>query len=748
MKFTIITTALLSASTAIAQYNCPPYYPAPRGGWVPSWSDSYTKAQALVSGMSLAAKDGPLGVRYADLITAFPAGITTGATWDKDLMYQRANAMGAEFRGKGIHVLLGPSGVGARESVKGIQDNGVQATIKHFIANEQGHYRGGDGFASNAISANVDDRTMHEVYLWPFAEGVRAGVASVMCSHNMLLNGILKDELGFQGFVMADWLAQRSGVGSALAGMDQSQPGDGNSWANGISLWGRELPSWYQLGQDTGYPELSFSSWTKADDDVMDKGANAGPTIRVNSHVNIQGSHAAIARAVARDSITLLKNTGNVLPLTTSDVIRVFASDACPNPGGMNSCTDRGCNQGVLGMGWGSGTADYPYLTTPIEAITGKASNVQSILTDPVTTQVTDMAKIASAKCLVFISSNSGEGYITVEGHSGDRNDFNPWHNGDALVQAVAGDCANTIVVIHSVGPINMEKFSDLANVKAIVLAHLPGQEAGSSLVDVLFGDYSPSGKLPYTIAKQPNDYGASADTIRSGSGAIQSTFTEGLYIGYKYFDKNSITPGYEFGFGLSYTTFSFSDLKITTTGAPTGLPPARSAKGAVPTYATTIPPASEAAWPAAITTRIAKYVYPYLDNPSTITSGSYPYPSGYSTTEHPAPAAGGDQGGNPALGDVIYTVTATITNTRSRTGKNTGFDTPIHQLRGFSKVEIADLSVWDVVRQNWVTPGAGAGGYTVWVGDSSRNLPLSCKTTGEHGTCGDYCGFFELLEC
>lgn len=115
----------------------------------------------------------------------------------------------------------------------------------------------------------------------------------------------------------------------------------------------RIVAAWYQLGQDTGYPATSFSAWTKSDFDVMYKGANTGASIRVNSHINVQAAHATTARAVARDGIALLKNTGNVLPLSTSDVIRVFGSDAGANPSGPNGCSDRGCNQGVLGMGWG-----------------------------------------------------------------------------------------------------------------------------------------------------------------------------------------------------------------------------------------------------------------------------------------------------------------------------------------------------------------------------------------------------------
>lgn len=204
---------------------------------------------------SLCLQDGPLGIRMVRNATAFPAGITVGATWNKGLMYDRGRAHGFEARLKGIHILLGPSmgpfgrlpaggrnwegfgpdpvlqGVAASQTIRGIQDSGVIATAKHYVGNEQEHYRQPWEWGTrSAISSNIDDRTLHEIYAWPFAESVRAGVASVMCSYNQvnnsyacqnsrLLNGILKDELGFQGFVQSDWLAQRSGVASALAGL-------------------------------------------------------------------------------------------------------------------------------------------------------------------------------------------------------------------------------------------------------------------------------------------------------------------------------------------------------------------------------------------------------------------------------------------------------------------------------------------------------------------------------------------------
>jgi hypothetical protein len=302
----------------------PPWYPSPPGGTASSlmekvnittgtgWSQDLcvgnTAPAVSVGFPALCLQDGPLGLRFSDHSTAFPAGITVGATWNKDLMYRRGKAHGKEARLKGINVILGPAmgplgrmpaggrnwegfgsdpvlqGVAAGHTIKGIQEEGVIATAKHLLLNEQEHFRQSFEWGlPNAMSANAGERAVHELYLWPFAESVRAGVGSVMCSYNMLnnsyacgnsmlMNGWLKDELGFQGFVQSDWLAQRSGVASALAGLDVSMPGDGLLWMNGESLWGPQLSiavlngslpvqrlddmvtrvvaAWYQMGQD------------------------------------------------------------------------------------------------------------------------------------------------------------------------------------------------------------------------------------------------------------------------------------------------------------------------------------------------------------------------------------------------------------------------------------------------------------------------------------------------------------------
>jgi beta-glucosidase len=168
--------------------------------------------------------------------------------------------------------------------------------------------------------------------------------------------------------------------------------------------------------------------------------------------------------------------------------------------------------------------------------------------------------------CFAFVKSDSGEGYIIVDGNKGDRNNLTAWQAGDQLIATVARSCSNTIVVVHSVGQINMETWADHPNVTAILWASLPGQESGNSLVDVLYGEINPSGRLPFTIAKNDRDY--SSRIIfppNSGSDFVApfDNFPEALLVDYRAFDARNITPRYEFGFGLSYTTFNVVSCSI-----------------------------------------------------------------------------------------------------------------------------------------------------------------------------------------
>ncbi|XXH00602.1 hypothetical protein Hte_006950 [Hypoxylon texense] len=820
-----------------------PYYPTPYGGWADDWSESYEKATSLVSQMTLAEKvnitagTGLYMVREETLIQI--AGISTGATFNKELIYERGVAIGAEFRGKGANFYLGPS-VGAlgrkprggrnwegfgsdpvlqakagSQTIKGVQDQGVIATLKHLIANEQELYRMYQLGVQQAYSSNIDDRTLHELYLWPFAEGVHSGVGSIMASYNAIngsaasqnsyiLNGLLKDELGFQGLVMTDWLAQISGVASALAGLDLSMPGDtvgNNIPLDGYSNWMYELTrsvlngsvpvdrlndmttrvvaAWYQLGQDKDYPPPNFSSNTADREGPLYPGALFSPVGVVNEYVNVQADHKVVAKQVAQEAITLLKNNGSFLPLSTSSPLFVFGTDAQADPQGVNSCTDKSCNRGLLGMGWGSGSANYPYLDDPISSLKRKVTNVTYYATDSFPTVP---APTSSDVAIVFVSSDSGENSYTVENNHGDRDasGLTLWHGGDDLIQKAAAKYSNVVVVIHTVGPVTMESWIDLPSVKAVLVAHLPGQEAGDSLTEVLYGEASPSGHLPYSIPVSESDYPASVSLVATPTlSQIQDTYSEGLYIDYRHLNKEGIKPRFAFGHGLSYADFSFSNASITAVTALSAVPPTRPTKPASPVAGlnATIPAAAEAYWPSNFD-RIWRFLYSWLPAGEadaayavgSTGSASYPYPDGYSSAQRSdgGPPAGGPSGGNPALWDVAYTVRVTVTNSAAARlgGKavaqayvqfpaDAGVDTPVIQLRDFAKTGAAlapggsetlelslsrkDLSVWDAASQNWVVP-APEGRYGVWVGGASDDTPVVCYTdtlTCEVGVAG-----------
>jgi hypothetical protein len=331
-------------------------------------------------------------------------------------------------------------------------------------------------------------------------------------------------------------------------------------------------------------------------------------------------------------------------------------------------------------------------------------------------------------------------------------------------VQAAAAKFSNVVVVIHTVGPLVLEPWIDLPSVKSVLVAHLPGQEAGDSLTEILFGEATPSGHLPYSIPVSEDDYPASTDLITfEFLGQAQDTYTEGLYIDYRYLNKNGKTPRFAFGHGLSYTTFELSSISLTSATKLSIIPPARPAKATsvVASLNQTIPGASEAYYPTGFTT-VWRYLYSYLDSGEADAAyavgqsdATYAYPAGYSGTQTAGPAAGGANGGNPALWDVAYTISLTVANTGSGNfpGKavvqayvqfpsDSPYDTPVIQLRDFVKtgslapgegetVELSltrkDLSVWDTELQNWVVP---SGEFNIWVGEASDSLGWVCSTS------------------
>ncbi|RAL59327.1 hypothetical protein DID88_006932 [Monilinia fructigena] len=612
---------------------------------------------------SLCMQDSPVGVRFADFNSVFSSGQSVAATFDRGLMYARGYAMGQEHKAKGVTVQLGPvagplgrapqggrnwegfspdpvlTGVGIAETIKGIQDAGIIACAKHFIGNEQEHFRQAPeaiGFGYNiteSVSSNIDDVTMHETYLWPFADAVRAGVGSVMCSYNQvnnsyscqnskMLNNLLKGELGFQGFVMSDWQAQHSGAASAVAGLDMTMPGDI------LSLTPEKSPN--------------FSSWTLDTYGPSHYAANKDYK-QVNWHVDVRGDHAKLIRDIGARSTVLLKNIKNALPLSKPKFLAVIGEDAGGNAYGPNGCPDRGCDNGTLGMAWGSGSSNFPYLVTPDTALQNQAladgTVYQSILDNYATSEI---------EALLFTPLD--------------------------LLWLVIGMTMRTSQ--QSCGLV------------------VPGQESGNSITDVLYGKANPAARTPFTWGPTRESYGT--DILyepNNGELAPQDDFTR----------SNTYTPS-----------------TGTTEAAPT-----------FGTFSTNL---DDYVFPNGSYPYVYQYIYPYLNTSDAAASSAdihygqnaseFLPPKATDGSAQPIHAAGGAPGGNPALYDVLYTVTAQIHNSGSIAGEEVpqlyvslgGPNDPLVVLRGFERLSIdagstttftvdltrRDLSNWDTVTQNW----------------------------------------------
>lgn len=655
------------------------------------------------------------------------------------------------------------------------------------------------GFGYNiteAYSSNIDDTTLHELYLWPFADAVRAGVGSVMCSYNQInntyacqnskiLNNILKNELGFQGFVMSDWQAQHAGVSTALSGLDMAMPGD-TLFNTGMGFWGTNLtlavlngtlPEWrlddmvlrimtpyFHVGLTLDEPIINFSSFTSDTYGPLHYAVGQDYQ-QVNWHVDVRGNHGDLIREIGARSTVLLKNTG-ALPLNKPKFVAVIGEDAGASASGPNACSDRGCDNGTLAMAWGSGSANFAYLVTPDSALQAQAiadqTRYESITDNYATDQITALVSQPLVTAIVFVNADSGEGYISVDGNLGDRNNLTLWQSGDALVKNVSAQCNNTIVVIHSTGAVLVTDWYESPNVTAILWAGIPGEQSGNSITDVLYGKVNPAARTPFTWGSSREEYGT--DVLyepNNGQNAFgseeydapQINFEEGVFIDYRAFDKRNITPIYEFGFGLSYTTFEYSDLKIngsfsTVYTATSGFTAAAPVFG---NYSTDL---NDYLFPSDLR-YVSEYIYPYLNTTDAATasadpdyglnSSSWLPPNAVDSSPQPLLGAGGAPGGNPALYDVLFTVQATVTNTGDLDGEEVpqlyislgGPNDPKVALRGFERLSIdkgasaiftaeltrRDLSNWDTVAQNWVISNATK---TVYVGSSSRKLPLS----------------------
>ncbi|PHH85068.1 hypothetical protein CDD83_931 [Cordyceps sp. RAO-2017] len=506
--------------------------------------------------------------------------------------------MGREFRAKGVNVILGPNAgplgrtpLGGRNWEAFSVDpylSGQLVAETHFIGNEQESYRR-PYWGVEAASSNIDDRTLREHYLWPFVDGLRAGAGSVMCAYNRLngtyscehgrlLNDLLKTSLAFRGFVLLDWNA-RHGLDSANAGLDMVMP-LGGAWGRNLTRAVRDgsvsearltdmatriIAAWYLVGQDRldfPPPGIGMKKLTEAHEPVEARDPASKPVLlegAVAGHVLVKNKDGALPLR-ARPAMLSVYGYDAAAP-RTKNVDAVFQLGYTSSPDmaqavlGTERHFDQAAREGTIVVGGRAGANAPPYISDPLSAIQQRAEADGTWVN-------WDLASLepevngATEACLVFINAMATEGWD----REGLRDEVS-----DGLVLHVAARCANTIVVVHAAGVRLVDRWIEHANVTAAVLAHLPGQDSGRALVRLLYGEANFSGRLPYTLARNESDYPVYAPCGRGEGGSTdpQCDYAEGVYLDYRAFDARNATPRYEFGFGLSYTSFAYSSLAV-----------------------------------------------------------------------------------------------------------------------------------------------------------------------------------------
>lgn len=504
--------------------------------------------------------------------TALPSGIALAATWNPGLIENVGLVIGQEARTLNKDMMLAPcvniqrTPYGGRnfESfgedphlasrmavayIKGVQSQGVIATVKHFAANNQ-------EFQRRDISVGIDERVLHEIYFPAFRAAVQeAGVWSVMSAYNKLngtwcsenpylLTDILRTRWGFKGFVVSDWGAVHTTVETANAGLDIEMPRE--------KFFTRELL----------LPAISSGHVKQAViDDKVRRMLRAMFSIGLFDRSESDGGpvdtpeQRAVARTTAAQGIVLLKNTGAVLPLM---------------PHKIHSVAVIGPNAAVARVGGGGSAMVRPaYAASPLAGVRLRAGTrfkvgyaLGCVMEGEETKGAPSSADLiqeatslaATSDVAVIFVGNS----LMIESEGFDRKSLNLPAGQDELIEAVAKTNKNTIVVLNVGAPVLMGHWID--QVPAVVNAWFGGEEIGNAIADVLFGDANPSGKLPITFPKEWKDSPAYG-RYPGENGSVN--YDEGLYVGYRHFDKHNVEPQFPFGYGLSYTTFTYSDLKV-----------------------------------------------------------------------------------------------------------------------------------------------------------------------------------------
>jgi beta-glucosidase-like glycosyl hydrolase/uncharacterized protein involved in high-affinity Fe2+ transport len=612
-------------------------------------------------------EDGPSGVGDGNGgVTAFPDGENAAATFDPTLVQQEGAAMGAEFAGKGANISLGPTTNLVRDprwgrtyetygedpylagqitsaEVEGIQSQDVMAMVKHVAAYDQETYPNGND------NETVSQQALEELYLAPFQTAAeQAAPGAMMCSYavvngnpscvsgQMMLQG-LDNQANYGGFITSDWGAAGNAVGAAEGGQDVAMPfSDASDVSTALSSG--------QLTQATLNENVSAILTQIFAFGLFDNAPSGSLSNTVTTT-----AHQQTSLQLGEEGTVLLKNNG-ILPLnpdpTSAETIAVIGTD-----GGA----------GVELAGGGSGGVDSATTVWPLTGVQDAVnSNVTVTYTagdDNGTTDIPAAVTAAQAAKYALI-------YVSLpEGEESDLSSLDLSSADETMIEDVAAVNPNTIVIINSGGPVVMPWLPDVAGVFANWYG---GGETGAATAALIFGTVDPSGKLPVTFPVSLSQVPAQTEAQWPGTSAGVD-FSEGVDIGYRWYQSAGITPLFPFGYGLSYTSFSFSNLSV---------------------------------------------------------------------------------GAFNANG--VATVTAKITNTGSKAGADVAqlyvgdpaaSDDPPEQLRGFQRVNLAaganatvtfpinihDLASWSSTANAWE---AQAGTYSIKVGDSSTNLPLTGSTS------------------
>ncbi|MCD7822916.1 MAG: glycoside hydrolase family 3 C-terminal domain-containing protein [Oscillospiraceae bacterium] len=511
---------------------------------------------------SIMMSDGPHGLRKEENgstvpATCFPSSATIANSWDEDLIYRIGEALGEECLANDVQVILGP-GVNIKRSplcgrnfeyfsedpllatrmasshIRGVQSKGVGACIKHFAANNQET----DRFSVNAV---IDERTLREIYLSSFEEAVKVAKPWMImsaynklngdyCSENKyLLTDILRDEWGYEGVVVSDWGAANEPVDGVKAGLDIRMPGPVPSANNAIV-------------EAVKSGELSMEELDKnvlRIIEIVEKGIAS----KIADYKADMSAHNELAMKAAEESAVLLKNNKSVLPLAKTDKIALIGAFAeeIRYQGGGSSCVNATEISDLL-KAFDDKNIDYTYA----KGFRTEDDSINDDLTAEALAVADKADKIVMCIGLPFRMESEGFDRWTMSLPSNQIELFNKL---SALKKPI-------VIVLFQGSPVEMEWSK---NADSILAMYTGGQAVAKACVNLLFGDANPSGKLSETWALKLENNPTALSFPEKGT----ATYSEGVYVGYRYYDKKKLNVMYPFGYGLSYTTFEYSDLKL-----------------------------------------------------------------------------------------------------------------------------------------------------------------------------------------